>query len=462
MSPVVQSEIEALRGLDVPFFRSVPGSTDLISEDGALADYFPETAFDRLVNRVTSLGSFPLDAEIDALRSSFACGRPFAAVHVTKGAEPHVTDRDDLLAMATVMAEEIRKESFGDGESWLGMIYHPPVDCGAFDVLRPDIMTGTTGLAVLFADLYRCTGDQRWRDAAKRALRSTIDAWDAWLAHPDVGLHHGGTASGALYGSGSWLYGSSRIASALGDSALQEHINQSAATLLERLQTADLSGDVADGSIGFLLAALESAPDKVDVDAVAATLCSMLEGGGASSGPTYRKPEHALSSLPRGDAGQALALLRLRDLLSPDARAEADRVLRLWGDQTLARTPVVAQPAGTVAVIATLGHAGVQIETWRDAVLQWLSLHDTSTDPYRLLDLVEIALLLNDDADAMGHGETAIGRLMHVKTVTGTWFPGTQGADRHNLSVVWGVPAVAHALARWASGGQVRSIRMVS
>nr|HRC76643.1 hypothetical protein [Kouleothrix sp.] len=60
------------------------------------------------------------------------------------------------------------------------------------------------------------------------------------------------------------------------------------------------------------------------------------------------------------------------------------------------------------------------------------------------------------------HVAQALGQaLWQRRQAHGSWFPETFAADRHNLSAIWGVGAVAHALLRLEHPRQIQSIRLV-
>jgi hypothetical protein len=149
----------------------------------------------------------------------------------------------------TVLAEAITE---ADGAlSWVGLTYDPFADATRVEVLRPDLLTGTSGLAILFAELHAATGLERFADAARAALhdsRAFAREAPAQLAatHPSWTLPCGG-----LLGVGAPLYAMARCAAALGDPALAEEARDAAAALPFELLAQRAPGDEVAGVAGL-------------------------------------------------------------------------------------------------------------------------------------------------------------------------------------------------------------------
>ena len=173
----VRSEIVALRDMDVPYFASLPSSDALLTVEGdELPGYFDGTAWQRLLGRMRTVGRDVPDEQLDLVRSAFALG------HIRSGhAETHVTGVNialqhplDWLAEATALGDWILDQAItdpdGSGRTWIGLVYEPRMRISGVQPLGPDLLTGTAGLALLFADLQRLTSGQRFGDAAREAL----------------------------------------------------------------------------------------------------------------------------------------------------------------------------------------------------------------------------------------------------------------------------------------------------
>jgi hypothetical protein len=108
------------------------------------------------------------------------------------------------------------------------------------------------------------------------------------------------------------------------------------------------------------------------------------------------------------------------------------------------------------------------------AVRRHLALQDRNPPPDTpdALDAIEIAVTAAEVTGAWDVLEAArrIGaRVVAARQESGTWFPGGVAADRHRLSLVRGLPAIAHAFLRLAAlepgrsdGHHVASVRLVA
>jgi class II lanthipeptide synthase len=73
---------------------------------------------------------------------------------------------------------------------------------------------------------------------------------------------------------------------------------------------------------------------------------------------------------------------------------------------------------------------------------------------------VALAVTLPDVAEqARSHARAAATVLVDRHQATGRWFPDGHAADRHNLSLLTGLAAVAHAFLRCADPAAIASVR---
>jgi hypothetical protein len=173
----VRSEIEALRDMDVPYFASLPSSDALLTVKGdELPAYFDGTAWGRLLQRIRTVGEDVPDEQLDLIRSAFALGHTRLGRAETRATGVDVTSQPplDWLGEATALGNWILDQAItdprGSGRTWIGLVYDPRMRISGVLPLGPDLLTGTAGLALLFGDLQRLTGDQRFGDAAREAL----------------------------------------------------------------------------------------------------------------------------------------------------------------------------------------------------------------------------------------------------------------------------------------------------
>jgi len=319
---IAWSEIEAFRRLDVPLFLSRTDSPALDSVDARVVeDFFDGTAWERLRARVADLPAFPLDRHLDLLRASLESGD--RAVHPPRR---RATTDEEPLARAVALADAILADAITEDDgslSWVGLTYDPFADATRVEVLRPDLLTGTSGLAVLFADLAAATGLERFAGAARAALAgSRAFARDApaqlHAAHPSWIL-----PCGALLGVGAPLYAIARCGAALGDAALADEALEAARALPFELLGRRSPDDITTGVVG-LARAIDAAgialppADRERLDA--AIQASTGRPAPYPPGTTLRQTADADDVAPPWDlsilwgrAGVAHALLRRHD-----------------------------------------------------------------------------------------------------------------------------------------------------
>ncbi len=453
---LVATEIDGLRKLDVPFFLTHANSDEVFAPGGLRETFFPGTAWDRLQARISGLADFPLDEHLAIVRSSFASGRAVGApgVRVTSGSDRQV-EPDECLAAAEAIGRDVLSRAFDGGQAWAGLAYHPPADVPSLEVLRPDILTGTTGLAMLFADLYDVTGEAAWRDAAIQAIDPSVRAW-----RDEVDRARRGAPSlvsaGAHYGLAAWAWALDRVGRSVDDADLAGAVDAGREMVAARLRATPFEPGIVAGDAGLLLAILEVFPEIVDREVVEAVVPVLLAGLESTETRRPGKAELGLRSLPDGPSSAAIALSRLGDrgLLDPDLDLRG--ALSGWAAPRLA-TSVDDLTAGTLLAL-------IEVERWLDDESgagelpgRWIAAQLERSDPWRLLDVVEVALTAGDIPDAAG---IAVGRLLDTHRQHGSWFPGAWADDRHNLSAIWGRAAVAHALLRTGSATGIRSLRL--
>jgi hypothetical protein len=82
----------------------------------------------------------------------------------------------------------------------------------------------------------------------------------------------------------------------------------------------------------------------------------------------------------------------------------------------------------------------------------------------QLLEVIEVALALTAPdvtEQARSRAQAAAAVLVSRHQATGRWFPESLAADRHNLSILTGLAAVAHAFLRCADPMTITSVRSV-
>ncbi len=464
---VVRHEVADLRECDVPFFIAIPAERSVRGVDGApIDDYFAEPAFARLQARVAELERFDLAEQRDLLASCFAIGHSPAPPPPTPepaGEPPPWLD----LAVATGDAILAQSIAVGDERAWIGMTYFPMSDSLTLDALPTDLLNGTCGLAIVFADLYRASGLERFRAAAHAALAPTlrhIDDAPLWMAAIEQQHKAGGIApqpNGAFVGVGAALYTLARCAEALGEPALRERAHALLLTLPLPALCAIAPHDVVSGTAGLLLASLACLGDTPPpallerAEFLAAQLLGSRRADGSLPPPPYPPEATRLDGLLDSAAGLSLGLARLRGVAP--------------GAPMLATATMIGAQRGAAGTL--LGRLALALAGANDPTLQAeLDAHLagdaaeqlTSAGLLERVELALAALALTGEPRYRGLAEAAGRALWQRRETHATWFPESFAADRHNLSAINGVGAVAHTFLRLQDPAATRSLRLLA
>ena len=430
---VTRAEVEALRGLDIPYLLCVSDSDALLAPNGRVVreGFFHGSALERVLQRVRALDAFPLARHEALLCSTLACGH-----RAPKWGGPSRTvartGSPDWLAEAVAVGDRVLEEAFrGEGGwCWVGLVHEPLYGLRRLAVLPPDLLAGTAGLAVVLAELHAASGAARFREAAVGALEATRRAVEragpsTWDAEP--------LEVGAFRGVGAWLYALHRCAVTLGLPELEAMARDFAASLpLERIG-ARTSLDVVTGAPGLLLALL-----ACGLTSAARTLSEALGPRLHASPAPPPLPGVLLESLPDPASGWALCAARLREA----------GVSVPWPESLPPPPPC----SGALLARLALGEdAGLPARLLRRR-------EETPGSASERLEALEVALL---EPRWRRHAERLGREWVAERHTRGHWFPDRLEADEHDLSAIWGVGAVAHALLRLHQPGRWPSLRLL-
>ena len=409
-APVVEGEVAALRDLDVPLFRFRPGGRELIGPRGRVtAEALDEPPLVRLREKLATVREAPDEADLDAVRALAFCADPAHTVPLQAVAATGDHDwLDRAHDAATTILQALRSGGPGGRRLEAGLAYVPRRGLVVLAPQRPaDLLSGSAGLALVLAELGRRTGDDALLDEAARQTELTA----ADLRDQLDGLERGETpADGGL----SWGLGASIYA--LGQLGSTEELRRAAQLLAG---SRPLGG--AEAVAGLLLAVdtWSDAPTGLGDRLVA--LLSMAD-------PTAAPGRHPVEdALPSPHAAVALALGR-RGLRRPalDPARRADRLVLAALGQPV---PDAGEPA-------------------------------TSLDLVVLIEEELVRRRIDPDAD-LARAHRAGAELLARRDHGGRWFPDHHAPDRFRLSALWGVGAVAWALAALADPRRLPLLRLL-
>ena len=465
---IVRSEIDSLRDLDIPLFGGCP-SDDLVRGPAGLIarGKLEGIALERCRARAGHLPNARGAAAADQIRSALFQLAPAhrLGVPVALGAvagdwlEEAVRIGDGILG-AAVSGQR-------GAPSWVGLGYDPWTDAWSFGPLPPDLLSGTAGLAVVLADLGRVSGLPRFGDAARAILYALADRLDA--SAPALGDPARRRRSadrppcGAWVGWASWLYACMRGGHALGESELARRAQR----FIERIPSGALRDDGASmlaGMAGLLtvLSAGRDTPPHLP-NAIGRELLESWDRTGGIEPPPFPASAGLLRCLPSNESGTCLALLDLGRRTGDDRFAEP---WRAWAARSAARgcSPPVSSSEALDA-LAVLGVGAGEAEPGARAIRAFIDALDRAPTAREQLEAAELAMTAyqcTEDASFESAAAAFAGRLIAGHRANRRWFPQSLAADRHHLSAVTGVAALAHLFVKLEDPARAPSLRLLS
>lgn len=222
-------------------------------------------------------------------------------------AAPSPLTADDALAGAVTIGEDLVRTAHWDGDrcTWLGSVV-PAGDGRVLATLGSTLYDGLAGVALVLAQLHCATGEAKYADTARAALRQGL-ALDAGAKDRRPGLFDGtlGIALAAAH-----------VSRLLDDAPLGKLARELAHEAIGR---PGKELDLISGAAGRVLGGLELASLLGDTGLVdgAARLGDLLlgaathAGDGLSWGTINRSREYHLTGLSHGTAGVAMSLIEL-------------------------------------------------------------------------------------------------------------------------------------------------------
>lgn len=261
---ILEQELAQLWDDDVPLFTAQPGSRDLWSGTGTrIADVFDRSSLDRAAERIRGMGDADRAQQEWIIRAAMAArstaaphrpvGRISAPTAASVASGQHDLDPERLLDAARDIGDRLlRSAHAGSGRmNWLGLEllgdrYWQLRPCGA------DLGGGYSGAALFLAQLAGLTGDDRYADAARSALRPLSGVLERLEADPEAA---GAVGPGGFAGLGGIAYAVTVVSQALDDSDISALIAPATAITI-RAAASNRAVGVADGLSGGLAALL--------------------------------------------------------------------------------------------------------------------------------------------------------------------------------------------------------------
>ncbi|MCX5398676.1 type 2 lanthipeptide synthetase LanM family protein [Streptomyces sp. NBC_00102] len=317
---LVEDEIAELWNGDVPLFTARPGRADLWTASGRrVAGALGRPGLDVVTERIRAMGPQDRARQEWIVRAAMA-GRSRTEAH--GGARPPLPrvvrrtpagrcgpphrpgtwsrpDPGRLLDAARTIGDRLLMDAYrGAGTAnWLGL----ELLGDRYWRLQPlgaDLGSGWTGVALFLARLAHHTGQERYAEAAREALRPLPGLLAALARRPDELGHVG---SGGFAGLGGIAYAAASVASCLDDAEVRGLVEPAVALVGRAIEREEESG-VAGGTAGGLAALL--AVDRMTGSAPARRAAALAAERLLDAPPPVRP------GFADGRAGVGWALLR--------------------------------------------------------------------------------------------------------------------------------------------------------
>ena len=255
---LVPAELKDLHNGDIPYFTARPASRHLWASDGsAIEDILPAPMMSVVLARLDRMNQEDLDRQLSYIRSAIASTvrtipevRTNASSSATTASNlgDRGVEKGEVLEWADEIGAKILKLSFrsDSGISWLGLTLVGP-DCWELLPLKPDLYSGTSGIALFLGFLGSLTGKAHYCEAAKEVITS------ARLNLRQ--LTHQIQRIGAYMGLGGYLYCLAELSDILNLPNTDSEIGR-IVRLIESGIELDSWYDVIAGSAGVLAVAL--------------------------------------------------------------------------------------------------------------------------------------------------------------------------------------------------------------
>jgi lantibiotic modifying enzyme len=252
---MVTREQAALSRLDVPRFLVMTDETDLRDAAGLVAaDVMQRTPLAEMRLRIEAMNETDLQRQCQDIRGALCAniaGRPGSCPqNLAPSTTVELPDAAMLITATEQLAAALLDEAVSYGDTpppWRGLIYLNAAYRFTVGDAGASFADGGLGIAVLFAALFRVTGNRKWRDAAlKLSLLYLTQA-------TNPAAYHGHITGGITSGLGGALYGAALIAALVESEEVLGHGLTLATRLAGRAVAEEKDLSLGDGLAGTLV-----------------------------------------------------------------------------------------------------------------------------------------------------------------------------------------------------------------
>ena len=326
--PLLQIEREAMEIEDCPHFMASVTSSNIEAKPEEITGLLEAACFGQMVERVRRLGPKDLENQMGLVQASFD-SRSEATVHAGPRPlhfEPRAPETAAALSPAQLLEEAIKIAdgilamsiaARGKAANWITLRHLSGIGKNQLDPIGSDLFEGRAGIALMLASLFRVSGEKRFGEAARlmaQAIRDELAPLDPRFVPVEISQH-------GLSGIAGLAYVYPHLAELLEMPEFLQDAHLAAQFLTSETALADQRYDVLSGSAGSILSLLQlGSGDALEIAVRVADhlLRSRVESeAGLLCWKTFE--DRAISGQAHGNAGIALALLRLAKVL-PEAR----------------------------------------------------------------------------------------------------------------------------------------------
>lgn len=331
---VLPAEIAALERGDIPLFNCLSDKMALYLPGGqTLAGFAAQSAYAAVRQRLAEFGETDLARQIGFIKNSFytvsanPLGVKSEVSQSITGFKPTFTGRAELVAEACRIADRLEGEAIvakNGGLDWLAPELVPDGHIYTYKVLGQSLYSGTSGIALFLAALYRVTGRDNYRRMSLNALKGTRAILKNQNRLNQLVRY---TGIGGSFGVGSLVYALTKVGQLLDEPALLDDAALFAAQITPEMIAADRTYDVMLGSAGAILGLLalhQARPDRRWLEAAGHCGAHLLSGQQSNGGwATYAgNPGLSVSGFAHGASGIGLALAKLSQATANPAFAK--------------------------------------------------------------------------------------------------------------------------------------------
>lgn len=333
---VYRCELLDIWFLDVPKFETIGTSTNLFSAHGHLVKgAFAECCAEQVERKLTSLGPRDLRRQVDLIRAVLGTRRraprgPLSGIELQAfKQEVGAGGNNDALKKAgyeiSRRVRSLRLDDNNKAQNWVVMSAPYSKENWRFEAIGPNLYSGTMGVALLFAAIFKVNGSEANKEDAVNIAEG---ARDRVLGESLQWLEEFGI--GGYTGIGSVVYGLTVVGDLTGQTSLWDDALKISRLITPEMIEADSSNDVISGCSGAAsaLIKLHQQTGEKRLEKQIRHCGRKLVASMVSSDVPHRAWQSLASPKPlagfaHGAAGISLSLLRIYELTGNEKFKEA-------------------------------------------------------------------------------------------------------------------------------------------